>query len=158
MSIDSNLVLLECILAGEFSGSGNIQWSYNGQLLRDGDKYQVFTANNVDCTYGKCHRSQLQIRQANANDVGTYTCSFEDMSEDITVMNVTSKLYYIYNFFHFISPNLSPPIVKQFHSLPDQLVLPVFPKLLLVLQLLLVLNQTQLFQSLLEPHLQYYVL
>ena len=92
VSIDSNLVLLECILAGEFSGSGNIQWSYNGQILRDGDKYQVFTANNIDCTYGKCHRSQLQIRQANANDVGTYTCTFEDMSEDITLMNVTGKL------------------------------------------------------------------
>ena len=100
LSIDSNLVL-ECLLVGEFSGSGNIQWSYNGQLLRDGDKYQVFT-DNIDCTYGKCHRSQLQIRQANANAVGTYTCSFEDMSEDITVMNVTSKLYYI--FFPFYLP------------------------------------------------------
>ena len=92
MSIDSNLVLLGCILAGEFSGNGNIQWSYNGQTIIPSDKYQVFTVNNIDCTYGKCHRSQLQIRQANANDVGTYTCSFEDMSEDITVMNPTCKL------------------------------------------------------------------
>ena len=92
VSIDSDLVLLECILAGEFSGSGDIQWSSNDQQLRDDDKYQVFTSNNVDCTYGKCHRSQLQIRQANANDVGTYTCTFEDMSEDITVINVTGKL------------------------------------------------------------------
>ena len=103
VNIVSNFVLLECILAGEFSGNGNIEWLYNSQLLRQGDKYQVFTADNVGCTYyGKCHRSQLQIRPANANDVGTYTCSFEDMSEDITV--VTSKFYYI-----FISFN--PPVL-----------------------------------------------
>ena len=89
VSIDSSLVLLECILAGEFLGNGKIQWSYNGQTITPGDKYQVLS---IDCTYGKCHHYQLQIRQANANDVGTYTCSFENMSKDITV--VTSKLYY----------------------------------------------------------------
>ena len=84
--------MLECILAGEVSSEENIKWSFNGRALGEGseDKYSIFINTDV-CPYGTCQRSQLQINPASANDVGTYTCSFSDLLEDITVMNVTSK-------------------------------------------------------------------
>ena len=91
VTIDSTLVLLECILAGETSNNHSIQWSFNGHLLRSSDKYRVFTGDSFECTYGKCHQSQLQIRQATTNDAGIYTCSFQDMLKNITVTDSTSK-------------------------------------------------------------------
>ena len=93
VSIDTPVVLLECILAGEVSSEENIKWSFNGRALGGGseDKYSIFIITENVCPYGTCQRSQLQIDPASANDVGTYTCSFSDLSEDITVMNVTSK-------------------------------------------------------------------
>ena len=92
VSIDSTLVLLECILAGEVSTGEQIMWSFNGRALGGGseDKYSIFIATDV-CPYGTCQRSQLQINPVNANDVGTYTCSFSDLSEDIIVMNEIGK-------------------------------------------------------------------
>ena len=94
VSIDSTLVLLECILAGEVSTGEEIMWSFNGRALGGGseDKYSIFIVTENVCPYGTCQRSQLQINPANANDVGTYTCSFSDLSEDITVIGKQHSL------------------------------------------------------------------
>ena len=91
VSLEGSLVLLECILAGEISGAENIQWSFNEQTLMNSGKYTIFASNNIVCIYGTCHQSQLQIRQANFNDIGTYKCSYADLLGEITVMSATSK-------------------------------------------------------------------
>ena len=95
VSIDSTVVLLECILAGEVSTGEEIKWSFNGRVLGGDseDKYSIFIITENVCPYGTCQRSQLQINPASANDVGTYTCSFSDLSEDITVTSKSSSVH-----------------------------------------------------------------
>ena len=83
------VVFLECILAGYIPGNKDIQWFFNGEMLRNSEKYTIFDSSDAVCAYGTCRHSQLLIRLPNANDVGTYTCSYENLSERISV--VTSK-------------------------------------------------------------------
>ena len=91
---DGDLVLLGCILAGEISGNKNIQWFFNGQL-RNTAKYTIALSSDILCAYGTCQWSQLQIRQADANDAGTYTCSYENLSEQIIIERATSKSMFL---------------------------------------------------------------
>jgi hypothetical protein len=80
------LVFLECILAGYIPGNKDIQWFFNGEMLRNSEKYTIFDSSDTVCTYGTCQHSPLLIRLPNANDVGTYTCSYENLSERISVV------------------------------------------------------------------------
>ena len=84
---ENDLILLECTLAGDISGTEDIEWVFNGQILRNSDKYTILESDNIMCPYGTCHQSQLQIRQAMDNDAGTYTCQYEDLEDVITVIN-----------------------------------------------------------------------
>ena len=89
---DNDFVLLECILAGEISGTEEIQWIFNGQVLSNSGRRNILESNNIVCRYGTCHQSQLQIRQASDSDAGTYTCSYPGHSNVmITLMNLTRK-------------------------------------------------------------------
>ena len=89
---DNDFVLLECILAGEISGTEEIGWNFNGQMLSNSEKHNILGSNNVVCAYGTCQQSQLQIQQASDNDAGTYTCSYPGHSNVmITLMNLTRK-------------------------------------------------------------------
>ena len=84
---DNELVLLECILAGDKSETEKIQWMFDGQILSNSGKYLILESDNIICDYGTCHRSLLQIRQASDNDAGMYTCSYAGHSDVITLMN-----------------------------------------------------------------------
>ena len=88
---DGDLVLLACILAGEISGNKNIQWFFNGQMLSNTAKYTIALSSDILCAYGTCQQSQLQIRQADANDAGKYTCSYENLSQQIIIERAISK-------------------------------------------------------------------
>ena len=80
-------VLLECLLAGDISETADIQWFFNGQRLHDSDKYTTPPSENVVCFYCLCLQSQLQIKQANSSDIGTYTCSYKNLAKEIAVLS-----------------------------------------------------------------------
>ena len=88
-----DLILLECLLAGESSESEDILWSFNGQSLSNSNKYTVALSKDVVCPYGTCDQSQLQISDALERDTGTYKCHYRDLSANITVMNLTRKYF-----------------------------------------------------------------
>ena len=80
---ENNFVLLECILAGEISGTEKIWWFFNGQILSNSGRYIILESNNIVCAYGTCHQSQLQIRQTVEADAGIYTCQYAGLSDVI---------------------------------------------------------------------------
>ena len=81
---------MQCVLIrGRLHYNQDIQWFFNGEMLMIAEKYTIFHSSDAVCTYGTCRHSQLLIRLPNANDVGAYTCSYENLSERISV--VTSK-------------------------------------------------------------------
>ena len=82
---ENDLIILECILTGEVIGTEDIEWFFKGQILRNSMKYTISVSDNIICSYGKCHQSILQIRQADSTDAGTYTCSYSTLSEEILV-------------------------------------------------------------------------
>ena len=86
---EGDLILFECLLAGENSGSEKISWNFNGEMLSNSDKHTVALSEDVMCPYGTCDQSQLQIRSAMESDSGIYTCHYRDLSVNITVMNLS---------------------------------------------------------------------
>ena len=83
---ENDLIILECILIGEVIGTEDIEWFFNGEILRNSRKYTILELDNIVCSYGICYQSQLQIRQADDTDAGTYTCSYSTLSEEIVVV------------------------------------------------------------------------
>ena len=86
---EGDLILFECLLAGENSGSEKISWNFNGEMLSNSDKHTIALSEDVVCPYGTCDQSQLQIRSAMESDTGAYTCHYRDLSAEITVMNLS---------------------------------------------------------------------
>ena len=80
---ENDFVLLECILAGEISGTEKINWIFNGQMITNSGRHNILESNNILCAYGTCHQSQLQIRQAGQADAGIYTCQYAGLSDVI---------------------------------------------------------------------------
>ena len=86
---EGDLILLECLLAGENSGSERILWNFDGERLSNSGKHTIALSEDVVCPYGTCDQSLLQIRNAMDSDTGTYTCHYRDLSAAITVMNLS---------------------------------------------------------------------
>ena len=84
---ENDHIFLECLLAGENSGSERISWNFNGEMLSNSDKHTIALSEDAVCPYGTCDQSLLQIRNAMDSDIGTYTCHYRNLSAEITVMN-----------------------------------------------------------------------
>ena len=88
ISIDGqSSVTLRCQLAGYVDlltdDANLIEWSFNGQSVSGGD--YLITAGRPSCEYGTCVVSLLSISNLDSSDLGVYTCSFESLSQTVTL-------------------------------------------------------------------------
>ena len=80
--------MLQCTLAGYLSDSVSpelITWSFKGMTISLTSKYTPSVLNNACPPYSGCGFSFLQIIELNSDDVGDYMCSFENLSQNITL-------------------------------------------------------------------------
>ena len=82
-------VMLQCTLAGYLSDSVSselITWSFKGMTIDRTSKYTPSVSSDDECPpYSGCGFAFLQIADLNSDDVGDYTCSFEMLSQNITL-------------------------------------------------------------------------
>ena len=91
VSIDiQSSVVLQCRVAGYehllSTGSNLIEWRFKDHILSFTDKYFISVVISSCPPYGVCLTSHLIISSPNRNDVGSYTCAFEDLTQTITLI------------------------------------------------------------------------
>ena len=98
ISIDGqSLVSPQCQLAGYvdlLSNDANlIEWRFGDQRILPGDQEILITAGRSSCEYGTCITSLLRIPNPDSSDVGAYTCSFENLSQTVTLTSEDDGKY-----------------------------------------------------------------
>ena len=88
-------ITLTCTLAGYLDDddieTDLIKWTFNGtQLATDTNKYVISISSSNCPPYGLCALGILTIKDPSDNDLGQYMCSFEDMSQTITLLGSMS--------------------------------------------------------------------
>ena len=87
-------VSLSCTLAGYLDEddveTDLIMWTFNRtQLTTDTSKYVISISRSNCPPYGLCGLGILTIKDLSDNDLGHYTCSFEGISQTITLSGGT---------------------------------------------------------------------
>ena len=86
-------VVLQCRVAGYAhllsTDSNLIEWRFNSQKIFTSDKYFISIGTSSCPPYGMCRTSLITIRMINSNDVGNYTCAFEDLKLTIGLLEGT---------------------------------------------------------------------
>jgi len=95
ISIDGqSTVSPQCRLAGYvdlLSNDANlIEWKFGGQRILPGGE-NLITAGRSSCEYGTCITSLLIITDPDSSDLGAYTCSFENLSQTVTLTSEEGK-------------------------------------------------------------------
>ena len=95
ISIDGqSSVSPQCQLAGYvdlLSADANlIEWRFGGQRILPGGE-NLITAGQSSCEYGTCITSLLRIPDPDNSDLGAYTCSFENLSQTVTLTSEEGK-------------------------------------------------------------------
>ena len=82
---------LQCTLAGYVDqltiNENLIEWRFKGVRLVTGSKYVIAVASSDCPPYGRCGVGFLTIRNLNNDDLGDYVCSFENLSQTITLFS-----------------------------------------------------------------------
>ena len=100
MSIEGlDEITLECTLAGYVEqltiSEDLIRWTFDGQPLTTDSDYFISVGSRECSPYGICSLSFLRIRNLGNNDLGNYVCSFENLSQTITLLEGDSQGDYI---------------------------------------------------------------
>ena len=98
--ITTDDVTLTCTLAGHLDDddieTDLIKWTFNGtQLATDTNKYVISISRSNCPPYGLCALGILTIKDPSDSDFGEYMCSFEDMSQTITLIEGMSLWSFI---------------------------------------------------------------
>ena len=82
---------LQCTLAGYVDqltiNQNLIEWRFNDERLVTGSKYVIAVASSDCPPYGRCGLGFVTIRNLNNDDLGDYVCSFENLSQTITLFS-----------------------------------------------------------------------
>ena len=96
-NVNSGDLTLECVLAGYIDESiisiGLISWTFKGQPLTTDSTYTISVAKRDCPPYGTCALGGLRIRELSSDVLGEYVCSFDDLSQTITLLGeYTSRI------------------------------------------------------------------
>ena len=141
-------VTLSCTLAGYIDTSEFvINWTFKERLLVVGHKYNISVSIKELPHYGRCGVGYLEIMDFTIQDLGDYKCSYESLSQTITVTGmIVHVVTLILTSSHLCADaggtDLPPSVTPSEDSSNNLLLLPVLGGCVLAMLLLITIGIT----------------